>query len=126
MQDLAYRFKVSVSTISRIFFKWIAVMHNRLYHLILWPDRDALMKIMPACFQASFRKKVAVIIDCLEIFLERPSNLHVRALYMVIIIQVPQYHQSIIRHYPTGHDIIFIRHGGHVSDKYITQSIVEY
>ena len=43
-------------------------MHNRLYNLILWPDRDALMKTMPACFQALFGKKVAVIIDYFEIF----------------------------------------------------------
>ena len=50
-------------------------MHNRLNHLIFWPDRDALMKTMPACFQASFGKRVSVIIDCFEIFLERPSDL---------------------------------------------------
>ena len=45
--------------------------------LIYWPDREALHKTMPACFQAqaSFGKKVAVIINCFEIFIERPSKL---------------------------------------------------
>ena len=38
MQDLAYRFGVSISTISRIFLKWITVMDGRLRHLIVWPD----------------------------------------------------------------------------------------
>ncbi len=53
-------------------------MSHRLCHLIFWPNRDALMKTMPICFQGSFGKKVTIIIDCFEIFLERPSNLHAR------------------------------------------------
>ena len=43
--------------------------------LIHWPDRDALQKTMPVYFQESFGKKVAIIIDCFEIFIERPSSL---------------------------------------------------
>ena len=35
---------------------------------------------MPACFQQSFGKKVAIIIDCFEIFIERPSDLEARAI----------------------------------------------
>ena len=54
-------------------------MDIRLKSLIFWPDRDALQKTMPDCFQASFGKKVAVVIDCFEIFCERPSNLKARA-----------------------------------------------
>ena len=34
---------------------------------------------MPTCFQESFGKKVAIIIDCFEIFIDRPSNLSARA-----------------------------------------------
>ena len=30
---------------------------------------------MPGCFQASFDKKVSILIDCFEVFIERPSNL---------------------------------------------------
>ena len=44
MQDLAYRFKVSISTTSQIFLKWITVMDGRLRHLIVWPDRECLIK----------------------------------------------------------------------------------
>ena len=45
----------------------------------MWPDRDILQKTMPTCFQESFGKKVAIIIDCFEIFIDRPSNLSARA-----------------------------------------------
>ena len=34
---------------------------------------------MPVCFQYSFGKKVTVIIDCFEVFFEKPSNLLARA-----------------------------------------------
>ena len=79
LEYLAYRFGISPSTISRIFLKWLKQMDLRLSNLIMWPDRDALRKTMPACFQESFGKKVAIIIDCFEIFLDRPSNLQARA-----------------------------------------------
>ena len=45
--------------------------------LIFWPERDALQKTVPQSFQQSFGNEVAIIIDCFEIFIERPSNLKV-------------------------------------------------
>ena len=79
MVDLAYRFGVSPATVSRIFLKWLTQMDIRLKSLIIWPERDNLQKTMPNCFQVSFGKKVAIVIDCFEVFLERPSNLRARA-----------------------------------------------
>ena len=78
-EDLAYRFNVSVSTVSRTFQAWMIVMDVRLQPFIKWPDREALWRTMPQCFQQSFGKKVTVIIDCFEIFIDRPSNLLTRA-----------------------------------------------
>ena len=78
-QDLAHRLSVSQATISRILLKWLTEMDNSLQRLIPWPDREALQKSMPECFQVSFGKKVAVILDCFEIFTERPSNLEARS-----------------------------------------------
>ena len=74
-QELAFRFGVNVTTISRIFSCWIMVMDVRLALLIFWPERDQLWKTMPVCFRYSFGKKVTVIIDCFEVFIEKPSNL---------------------------------------------------
>lgn len=74
-QDLAYRFGISVSTVSRIFDWWIDVMSTHLQFLILWPQREELMKTMPFFFKQNFGNKVAVIIDCFEVYIERPSSL---------------------------------------------------
>ena len=49
-------------------------MDVRLQDLIIWPDHESLQKTMPECFQQFFGEKVAIIIDCFEIFIERPSN----------------------------------------------------
>jgi len=78
MDDLGYRFNVSNATISRIFLKWMKQLDMKLKGLIIWPDREALQKSMPSCFRESFGTKVVVIIDCFELFIERPSNLKAR------------------------------------------------
>ena len=77
-QDIAYRFKVHKSTVSRTFLYVINVLYIKLKCLIIWPDRDSLLKTMPMVFRKHFPKCV-VIIDCFEIFLERPTNLLARA-----------------------------------------------
>ena len=69
-EDLSYSFGVSPATISRTLLKWLKQMDIRLRNLILWPDHDALWKTMPECFRNSFGTKVAVIIDCFEVFIE--------------------------------------------------------
>ena len=73
-EGLAYQFGVCKATIS-IILKWLKLADIGLSGLIHWPDRDSLQKTMPECFKKSFGAKVAVIIDCFEIFIERPSNL---------------------------------------------------
>ena len=50
-------------------------MRKRLSPLIYWPEREELWQTMPQCFQYSFGKKTTVIIDCFEVFIEKPTNL---------------------------------------------------
>lgn len=76
---LSYIFHVSDSTISRTLSEMIDVMYKRMKSLIIWPSREALWKTMPMQFREYFGKKVTVIIDCFEIFIDRPSNLKARA-----------------------------------------------
>ncbi|XP_066913333.1 uncharacterized protein [Clytia hemisphaerica] len=77
-EDLAYRFGVAQSTISRILSRWIGVMATRFSFLIQWPEREQLRKTKPACFLENF-EKCAVILDCFEVFIEKPNDLTARA-----------------------------------------------
>lgn len=54
-------------------------MDARLSFFIKWPDREHLWKTMPMCFQYTFGRNVTVIIDCFEVFIEKPTNLLARA-----------------------------------------------
>ena len=77
-RDLGYRFAIHESTVSRIFSRVLGVLFDNLKPLILWPDRDALRKTMPMVFRKHYPTCV-VIIDCFEIFIDRPTNLLARA-----------------------------------------------
>ena len=50
----------------------------RTAHLIMWTDRATLRQTMPTSFRKFFRD-CCVIIDCTEVFMERPSDLLARA-----------------------------------------------
>ena len=77
-QDLAYRFGISQPSVSRILHKWLPIVATRLSFLVTWPKMEKLRKTLPACFRESF-PKCSVIIDCFEIFIEKPSDLTGRA-----------------------------------------------
>ena len=73
-QDLAYRFGIHQSTISRYFNKWLDI----LYHISELAKREELLRIMPVDFRTDFGKYV-IIMDCFVIFIERPTSLMARA-----------------------------------------------
>ena len=77
-QDLAYRFGVVQSTVSKIMKKWVNVMHVRLKPLVQWPQREQLRRTMPEDFKRGFETCICVI-DCFEVFCERPRDLMARA-----------------------------------------------
>ncbi|XP_014679850.1 PREDICTED: uncharacterized protein LOC106819777 [Priapulus caudatus] len=79
LQDLGYRFTVSTSCVSKIFNEMIHIMYIRMKGLIMWPEREELQMSMPMEFRKYFGVKVSIVIDCFEIFIERPSNLLARA-----------------------------------------------
>ena len=76
---------------------------------------------MLECFKVSFGKKVAIVIDCFEVFIEQPSDLKARACTW------SNYkHENTVKFLigivPQG-VIAFISEswGGRVSDKYLTE-----
>ena len=77
-EDLAARFGVHQSTVSRNFHKVLDVMAVKTAFLIRWPDPIVLRATMPISFRKFF-KKCCIIIDCTEIFVERPTDLLARA-----------------------------------------------
>ena len=50
-QDLAQRFCVSISTVSRVLITWYNVVAANLKHLIAWPSKEVIATNMPDCFK---------------------------------------------------------------------------
>ena len=115
IQDLGYRFGVSISTVSRILLKWLGQMDICSRDLIHWPDREALQKTMPVCFQELFGKKVAIIIDCFKVIIERPSSLEARGLITSTKTLLKSYWGSNLK-------VLFHLCGGRVSDKHLIET----
>ncbi|XP_006812856.1 uncharacterized protein LOC100372111 [Saccoglossus kowalevskii] len=79
VQFLAYEFSISPASVSRIITSVINVMYIRTKPFVFWPDRETLKMTMPMQFKQHCGSRCAVIIDCFEVFVERPSNLKARA-----------------------------------------------
>ena len=77
--DLGFRFCVHETTVSRILIKWLQLLDVRTSSLIQWPDREQLQRTMPWCFRPHYGLRVTSIIDCFELFIEKPSDLMSRA-----------------------------------------------
>ena len=97
-------------------------MATALKFLIKWPNREELQKTMPTDFVHVYGHKVAVIIDCFEVFIERPGDLLAPASTWSNY----KHHNTIkflISICPQG-VISFISKawGGRTSDKYLTEN----
>ncbi|KXJ07684.1 uncharacterized protein LOC110250208 [Exaiptasia diaphana] len=72
-RDLANRYDISVSQVSSIWITWIDFLHKRLRSIPIWPSRSLVdSKMAPGLKE--HHPKTRVIIDCTEIFIEKPSS----------------------------------------------------
>ncbi|CAN7938889.1 unnamed protein product [Ixodes hexagonus] len=72
-QDLAHRFNIHQSNVSRLFTTWINFMYLRLSELPLSPSRAVIDKNMPESFEQKY-SRTRVIIDATELKCEVPSS----------------------------------------------------
>uniref|UniRef100_A0A9J7X5L4 THAP-type domain-containing protein n=1 Tax=Cyprinus carpio carpio TaxID=630221 RepID=A0A9J7X5L4_CYPCA len=117
--DLAERFGVSQSIVSKVVSCWIDIMEENMRDYIPWVPRETIQATMPQCFREKFPNTTCVI-DCSETPLQKPCNLDSRGEYYS-----HYYGQNTIKYLvpiaPCGL-IMFISpaYGGRCSDKFIT------
>lgn len=71
--DLSERFRVSISTVSRIVITWLNYLYIMLGLIPIWPSRKQVDEMMPKCFKDSYPKTRAIL-DCTELKVQRPSS----------------------------------------------------
>lgn len=71
VQDLADRFGISISLVSRICITWINLLYFELKDIFPFPTQELVRKNMPEEF-AKFAS-TRIILDCTELFIQRPS-----------------------------------------------------
>lgn len=79
IQFISYQIALAQSTVHSTFHKILDLMYARLRFLIHWQDRDYIRQTIPPVFRQHF-PRLTSIIDCFEIFIDRPRNLNARAL----------------------------------------------
>lgn len=75
---LSLQLGLSISTAHKLFWDMVLIMNNKLKFLISWPDSSTVHKTIPPVFKKYF-PRLTGIIDCFEIFIERPTSLKARA-----------------------------------------------
>ena len=72
-RDLANRFNISTSQVSRIWVTWLDFLYRRLRSIPIWPSQSYVRETSPPSFKESY-PNTRVIIDCTELFIETPSQ----------------------------------------------------
>lgn len=78
-EDLACRFKVSVTTVGAVFHAWLDILSHNLGKLIVWPSRRAVSRNLPTAFGDPIFKNVIGVLDCTEIFIQKPAYMLARS-----------------------------------------------
>ncbi|XP_053389776.1 uncharacterized protein LOC128552744 [Mercenaria mercenaria] len=120
LEDLAFRFHISVGTCSTIFNRWVNYLDTSLSFLVKWPTRKNINDTMPQKFSRKY-PKCRVIIDCTEIRTETPCSLQLKSL-LYSDYKSHMTWKSLIGISPSG-IVTFVSdlYPGSISDKQITK-----
>jgi len=119
-QELADKFKVHQSTVSRNTITWANFLYFVLGSQPLWPSREQVQQYMPTGFKELF-PNTRVVIDCTEIAVQAPSSLVLRSeLYSSYKGRTTL--KCLVGVTPSG-AVSFVSslYAGSISDKHITQ-----
>lgn len=119
-QDLAYRFSVSQSTVSRIINTWINFIYLQFKQIPLWIPQDLTLLNMPKCFKDKY-PFTRVIIDATEVFVEQPALPELQQLTFSTYKNTNTY-KGLIGISPSG-AVVFVSdlYPGCISDKELTR-----
>ena len=119
-QDLADKFNISQSTVSRTTITWVNFLYCVLGSQPLWPSRDQIDKAMPDSFKKLY-PRVRVTLDCTELKVQSPSSLVLNSKLYSSYKGTTTF-KCLVGIAPSG-AIIFISHlfPGSMSDKHITR-----
>ena len=122
-EDLADRFEISTGLCSQTYTTWINIISRVISTaLIVWLPRESIRDNVLNCFKKKGPSKCRVIIDCSDLFIERPKSLE-----MQYATWSEYKHHNTIKFLvgisPSGF-ITFLSdcYGGRNSDKFITQN----
>ena len=73
-RDLAVRFQISKSTISRYFITWVCFLYHKLKEIPWFPSKEQVAGTLPYAFRERYPTTIAII-NASEIFVETPSDL---------------------------------------------------
>ena len=126
-EDLADRFGISATICSNTFTTWIKILSNVLSDaLVVWLPRESIRDNLPTSFVKTGHRNCRVILDCAEVFIERPKSL----LNQAITWSDYKHHNTLkflIGIAPSGY-ITFLSdcYGGRATDKFITNDSAFY
>ena len=78
LKHTAWLFNLSKSTASRYIITWANFIYFKLGSVPIWPAKDVVIETTPECFKATYLN-TRMIIDCTELFCEKPSSLTIQS-----------------------------------------------
>ena len=74
VRDIAFRFQISSTTVSRYFITWVCFLYQELREIEWFPSKDQVAGTLPFSFRERYPTTVSII-DASEVFIQTPPDL---------------------------------------------------